>query len=618
MNKWFRFWLFQKEPDVLWQQKRLKWYGAWRLIALLGMSLCWGAALLVIAVGRYPKMDLLGYFETPLIAALNILPVVALSLLGYAAFGRALPAFLLSGVITLGFSAANYYLLLFRDDPLMAVDLKDFSTGLGFTGQYDMTPDKWLWAVLGCFALAILFLALFARGKGAGKRLRLGLLAGLLVLAYPLGLLYTSDTVYEKKAVNFHYFNQWSDTQQYISRGFLYPFLHSIPDLFPTPPQGYDEEEAAALLAGYGGEDIPDGKKVNFISIQLEAYADLSLLGIEGVDFSLYDDYHALEAESLSGDLITNIFAGGTVDTERCAIMGVAEQEDYRSLTNSYAWWLRQQGYTVEGSHPCNDWFYNRKNVNQYLGFESYRYYEDYFRNVSGDYYTMDDQLFPELLTLTEESIRNSGKPCFSFNVSYQGHGPYDSDKSKKDFVTGALSDESRHILNNYLTSVEETTQELVKLVDTLRTWDEPVVLLLFGDHMPWLGYGNSVYKELGVDFDLSTETGLKNYYGTRYLIWANDAAKTALGRDFTGTAPDVSSCFLLNVLFDACGIEGGSFMQFTDAIRETLPVLTSTGYYLKDGAVKTELSGDEQAALDAYRHVSYYWKKHFLFEEIQ
>lgn len=614
MTSLFRFWLFQKEPDVLWPQKKLRWHSAWRLIALLLMSVCWGAALLVIAVGRYPKFDLLGYFETPLIAALNILPVVVLSLLGYAAIGRALPAFLVSGIITLGFSAANYYLLLFRDDPLKAVDVKDFSTGLGFTGQYDMTPDRWLLAVLGCFALAIIFLALFARGKGAGKKLRLSILAILLALAYPMGLLYCSDTVYQKKAVNFNYFNQWSDTQQYISRGFLYPFLHSIPDLIPTPPEGYDETEAAALLASYTGADIPAEKQVNFISIQLEAFADLSLLDIEGVDFSLYDGYHALEAESVAGDLITNIFAGGTVDTERCAIMGVAAQEDYRSPTNSYAWWLRQQGYTVEGSHPCNDWFYNRKNVNQDLGFETYRYYEDYYSALSGDYYTLDDQLFPEIVRLTKESVAATGKPCFSYNVSYQGHGPYNSDSSETNYVSAALSDESRHILNNYLASVAETVTELTKMVDELRDWDEPVVLLLFGDHMPWLGYGNSVYKELGVDFDLSTETGLKNYYGTRYLIWANDAAKATLGRDFTGAGADTGSCFLLNLLFETCGIQGNDFMSFTDEVRKTLPVLTSTGYYLVDGTVKTELSEQEQTVLEQYQQVSYYWKKNFLF----
>lgn len=609
-----RFWLFRKEPDVLWSQKKLKAYAAWRLTALLLMSLCWGAALLIIAVGRHSRIHVLGYFETPLIAALNVIPVVLLSLLFYAIFGRALPAFLASGIITLGFASANHYLLLFRDDPLMAVDLLDFFTGLKFTGQYDMRPDKWFALVLGCFVLAVLFLAIFARGKGAGKKLRLSILALLLVLVYPMGLLYTSDTVYNKKAVNFNYFNQWSDTQQYCSRGFLYPFLHSIPELIPSPPKGYDEVEAAALLAEYADEDIPAEKKVNFISIQLEAFADFSRLGIEGVDLSLYDDYHALEQESYTGDLITNIFAGGTIDTERCIITGVAEQENYRSPVNSHAWWLREQGYTVDGSHPCSDWFYNRKNVNRYLGFEEYRYYEDYFTDISGSYYTMDDQFFPEILSLMEENIAETGKPNFSFNVSYQNHGPYDAEKSEKNYVTGSLSEESRHIINNYLINVEQTSDEIMKMVDTLRTWEEPVVLLLFGDHMPWMGYGNTVYKELSVNFDLSTEEGLKNYYGTRWLIWANDAAKSALGRDFVGEGPVTSSNYLLNVLFDACGFKGNAFMQFAEQIRGTLPVLTSTGYYLKDGKVRTELEGSEQEALETYTKVSYYWKKHFLF----
>ena len=54
--------------------------------------------------------------------------------------------------------------------------------------------------------------------------------------------------------------------------------------------------------------------------------------------------------------------------------------------------------------------------------------------------------------------------------------------------------------------------------------------------------------------------------------------------------------------------------MQFTEQVRETLPVLTSTGYYLKDGEVKTELNEEEQKALETYTQVAYYWKKNFLF----
>ena len=160
-----KFWLFEKEADVLWQQKKLRWYAAWRLIALVGVSVCWGLALLLLAEGNYPVQYLLTYVNTPLVALLNVLPVVVLSLLFYAAFARALPAFLASGFVTFGFSAANYYLLRFRDDPLMALDLLDFSTAVHFTDEYSLAPDKRLWTLIGCFVLALLMNMRFQQQK---------------------------------------------------------------------------------------------------------------------------------------------------------------------------------------------------------------------------------------------------------------------------------------------------------------------------------------------------------------------------------------------------------------------------------------------------------------------
>lgn len=610
-----KHWLFWKEKDVLWPQKKLKWYAAWRLIALVAVSVCWGLALLVASQGSYPLPNLKTFVETPLLAVMNVIPVVFLSLLFYAAFARALPAFALSGGIWLGFTLTNYYLLRFRDDPLMALDLLDFFTAMHFKNQYDLMPENRLWAVLGCFVLAVIFLAVFARGKGAGKGMRLTILAIVLLSAYPLGLLYTNDEVYEKKLANFNHFNEWSDTQQYLARGFVYSFLHSVPDLLPSAPEGYDAEHEGGILESFTEKDIPASKKVNFLSIQLEAFADFSTMGMDGVDFSLYYDYHALERESYTGDLITNIFAGGTVDTERCILTGSAELEkNYRHDTNSYAWWLRQQGYTAHGSHPCFNSFYNRLNINRYLGFEDYRYYDDYYGERVNGGLTTDDILFPEILMWMQESIEETGKPCFSYNVSYQNHGPYDATASGKNYVTGNVSDESRHIINNYLANVEDTIGAITQLVTELRAWDEPVVLLLFGDHMPWLGYANSVYHEFGVDFDLSSPQGLKNYYGTRYLIWANDAAKAQLGGDFVGEGPAISSNFLLGEVFSLCGIEGPAFMQYAEQIRHTLPVLTSTGYYLKDGKVKSELTATEETALAEYTRVAYYWRNEFLY----
>ena len=111
--------------------------------------------------------------------------------------------------------------------------------------------------------------------------------------------------------------NRWSDTQQYQSRGFVYPFLHSSADAKDDPPDGYDREKAAAVLAGYEDQDIPEEQKVNVLAIMLEAYSDLTsfpaLAGLDSVE-QVYSYWHTLAQEGYSGRLVTNVFAGGTVD----------------------------------------------------------------------------------------------------------------------------------------------------------------------------------------------------------------------------------------------------------------------------------------------------------------
>ena len=63
-------------------------------------------------------------------------------------------------------------------------------------------------------------------------------------------------------------------------------------------------------------------------------------------------------------------------------LTGNYQLRNFRGNANSYAWYLREQGYAIEGSHPYYQWFYNRFNINGYLGFETYRFLE-------GDYETM-------------------------------------------------------------------------------------------------------------------------------------------------------------------------------------------------------------------------------------
>lgn len=600
--------LFQTHCDT--DRKRLFW--AWNFFFLVASGIGTGLLSLLLAIGRYPWHIFFGYFRHPLIALLNILPVVLLILLLYCLVGRAWIAFLVGSVPVMLASVGNYFKIVCRDDPFMFADIPDITTALGISERYDLSMNWRLGFCLFCMVFGTLFLFFFVRGR-VRPRWRLALGAVILLSIIPLVGVYTSDDVYDNKTQNYEYADQWAAPQVFLTRGFVYPFLYSIKEAFPEPPQGYSEEAALEILESYTPQDIPEDKKVNVIGIQLEAFNDLERLGITGIAPEVYEKYHALEAKSYTGNLITNIFAGGTVRTERAFLTGDVTLEDFRRDTGSYVWYFKDQGYHTEGIHPYHDYYYNRKNVNSYLGFDQYWFFQNRYDEINDGHIAMDDVLFPDLLQFYQN--RDKDTPYFNFTVTYQGHGPYATDalEGTDGWWDGTYSDESTYyILNNYLDSVQETAGQLWDFIQALREDEDPVVVVVFGDHNPWLGYSNSAYHDLGVNLDTSTEEGFYNYYGTRYLIWANDAAKETLNNDFTGEGPDVSPCFLMNVLFEQCGWGSGSaYMQLTGEVMEQIPVINTDGFYVENGQVTTALSDTAQELFSRLEIAQFYRKQH-------
>ena len=103
------------------------------------------------------------------------------------------------------------------------------------------------------------------------------------------------------------------------------------------------------------------------MGVMLEAFCDLTdfdaLAGFDTVQ-EVYAPWHALEEQSLSGRLLTNIFAGGTVDTEWGFLTGASEHDEYRGATGSYVRYFTAQGYAAHYAHPGYSWFYDRERVN--------------------------------------------------------------------------------------------------------------------------------------------------------------------------------------------------------------------------------------------------------------
>lgn len=584
------------------------------LLALAALGI--GLLSLWFAVMDNHTAMFLSYFKNPYIIILNLLPPLFLTLLLYFLTGRAWISYGVTAAAVVGLSVVNYYKLTFRNDPVMFEDLLLIKEAGNMAGKYKLFLNRSIVTALFLILLGGVFL-FFAARAGTDCRPRLICTLLLLMVALPLRVLYTDLDLYINKTANVGLINSWSATQAYTSKGFLYPFLYSIQEAADAPPGSYDAERAATILSSYTDADIPENQKVDIIAIQLEAYNDFSRFGALELSPLVYEEFHKLEAEGYSGNLVTNIFAGGTVDTERSFLTGYSRLGSFRSPTNSYVRYFKNQGYTTEGSHPCYAWFYNRTNINENLGFDNYYFLENYYGALNNNEIAGDKILFPEIIRLYEEHKASSDAPYFSFNVTYQGHGPYDTDYAwlGDGFVVdnGQYTQEELNLMNNYFGSIQDTNDALKNFFDYYRASSDPVVIIMFGDHNPWMGDNNSIYNLLGIDLDLSTQTGFMNYYATRYLIWANDAAKEALGNSFQGTGTDIGPYFLMDQVFHLCGWEGSAYMQAQDQLMDRVGVMSQSTYlYLEHGVLTDTLAPDNLELVRQFNGVQYYSRKHF------
>lgn len=574
-----------------------------------------GIGLVALLVGSsYPGSRggnlFLSYFREPLILLLNILPALLLVVFFYFATGRAWAGFTGGAVVIFGFALVGFYKMSIRSETLVASDIGLIGEALGIISNYKIVISGRTILVFISFAAGLLFSIFCIKGRLRNRWVRLGgSLVSLGLMALILPTVYFSEAVEAKVTNDSASINIWVEQQVYASKGFVYSFLNSIPDAFPLPPDGYDEERAAALLGRYEDGAIDEGKRVNLIAVMLEAYTDLSEYQGVGVHEDVYAPLHKLQSESLHGRLIVNVSGGGTVDTERGFLTGYTINEEYRTPTDSYIYFLRRNGYYAEGLHTGNGWFYNRENVERNLGTQNYYFLDDY---NSTDF--SDEFFFARLSELI--AARDKDVPYFNFSVTYQNHGAYDSASTGDiSYLDGSFSDEDYNILNNYLTGIADTGRRMLDFVDSLRDDPEPFVVVFFGDHKPYLGYA---LNNAGVNLDLGTVEGFYNYYSTPYIIWANDAAKAATGGDFSGQGGDISPCYLMDAVFDECGWGKSAFMQFTHDIREHIDIVnTGTDTFRVDGELTRAPSGVAAEMIENYEFVQYYSKRNFTYKEL-
>lgn len=466
------------------------------------------SVLLNLAIEIFSRHSILAGLEfmalNPLVFLYNA-AIIMLTLSAMLVLKRRYFGILVVSGIWLILGVANFLLLFFRTTPLAAIDffLLSWAELLGF--------ETVLIAAIVLFLMEIAWLRVPVK-QSASLAAVSALLAACLFIACLTPLLV------EAGALSSNFGNL---TEAYNDYGFVYCFSLSLVDRGINKPKGYSAENMARLLEMIGDHGATEPElKPNIIMVQLESFFDVKYM--KGLSFSEnpVPMFSMLKESYPHGFLTVPCFGAGTANTEFEILTGMnlahfgAGEYPYKTVllggtTESLPYNLKELGYTSHAIHNNHGTFYRRHEVFSNLGFDTFtslEYMSDVQRNPIG--WAKDSMLTKEVM----KALTTTPGQDFIYAISVQAHGEYPReaiDEKQRIAVSGIGSEEERIAFEYFVNQVYETDAFIGELIAELAVYTEPVVLVVFGDHLPSLGIENR---------DLSNG----NRFETEYVIWSN------------------------------------------------------------------------------------------------
>jgi len=500
----------------------------------------------------------------------------------------------LSSVIFFILNLVNYALCLFRGRGLGASDFYSIKNAVGISGRYTLTfsPDLVFTFVLFLIFAFFLFTTDFhEKDTGARFKIRITSLSCALLCAVGLwwGVATSTNSV-----------QPWGKNGAKLN-GVVYNLLVEIRESRVEKPYGYSRERAESILARYKSNDTSKNTP-HIIVIMDEAFSDLSVLGALPSGTNALPFFSTLSENTVKGYALSSVYGGNTATSEWEFLTGntaaflpigaVAYQQYVKGYSGSIISSLNSLSYTTVAMHPYKSYFWDRDRVYSVMGFDEVYFEDDLSKDDRLRGFVTDKSLFGDIINRFE--ARGDGEKLFLFSITMQNHGDYKWEGFETRYNT------SHPELNQYLELVRKTDDALYELTEYFKSTDEPVMILIFGDHQPSLN--TSFYDEIFNTTEPGFEDLMKKYI-VPFAIWTNYSSESE-----TDVKTGLNS--LSALLFERAGITLPPYLAFLEDMKSEIPEMNSYGYYSKASGTHVklaEISEDAKEYLDEYRILQYY-----------
>lgn len=489
---------------------------------------------------------------------------------------------------------AGYYTESFRGLPLQLTDILDAATAMEVAGsyEYEITCE-----MITIFALAVCLFCICILAdeyKMMKNRYRW--------ITHGIGL---------GAAVLFVWFLGWSETAgswgvtvdgnrpivSFYKYGTQLAFIENGRRIIIDEPEGYTTERVSEIVEAYAVRTMAETSRPNIIAIMNETFADVSDFALFSVSEEVMPFYESMQENAVKGRLMVSTYGGGTGKSEYEFLTGNS-MSMYSSalspyvvlgnrLESSMAGTLKEQGYTTYAMHPYIASNYNREKTYATMGFDEFFVEEDFENPELIRGWVSDRSCYQKIIELLEN--QETENPVFTFCVTIQNHSPYTVEDYESDIE---LQEYDCPEAEQYLSLIHESDQALKELVEYLENYDEPTVLVFFGDHLPGLPTDFYEYINGKTDDELDFQTYQK-YYMTPYVIWANYDIQEEENKI-------MSANYLGSYVLDIAGVEMTQYNQYLLGLQEEVPAFSSYAYCGKDGLLHAY--GEDEAYEELFR----------------
>ncbi|MBQ0079162.1 MAG: sulfatase-like hydrolase/transferase [Eubacterium sp.] len=482
--------------------------------------------IIIEALARHSVIaSMVFVFGHPLVAICNISLIFAVLSLAMFFKKRCFATAILS-LVWLALGITNGVILVNRMTPFTTKDLDNLKDGLSIVGNY-FSIKTLIIVIVSVIAAIVLGIIIYRKSPRMSQKPDYKKVITTVVIA--IGMAFGCVNVGMNTGILDTFF--YNLAYAYADNGVPYCFVITATKSGVDKPADYSEEMIQNILSTDelgkdkiytpGKDDNLDvAHKPNVIFLQLESFIDPTSVNSVKFNKDPIPNYRKLMKEYPSGYLTVPACGAGTANVEFEVMTGMSVKNfgpgeyPYKTVLKDNTvecapYDMKQLGYSTHAIHNHRGAFYFRNKVFANMGFNTFTCLE-YMNNVvkTPKNWAKDEILIGQIT----DALKSTTRPDYIYTISVQGHGRYPTEKVLEDpeiVVTDYQDEEQRWAYEYYANQVYEMDTFVKDLTGELSKFDEDVVLVMYGDHLPALDMKEYEMKN-------------NSLYDTQYIVWSN------------------------------------------------------------------------------------------------